>query len=248
MGLYDVPSRMPSWRASIGVIACSGENIGERQFAKVLPEGVVAHFTRISRRKPVEVSLEDMILGERLKSTAILIAEAKPDLIVFDDHSWSFEKGVGWDETVARRITEVTGIPAVTMTTGVVAALKTLNVSKIAAIGPWNDDKVQRLKDFHKGHGIDIINYSYVPPEILLNVPDHAYYKLLKNVNMPEVEALLACFSGERSLEAIEALEKDLCKPVIGAIQATIWYALQKIGIREPINGYGILLRTQLKE
>lgn len=239
--------RMPNWRGSVGVIACSRENIGERQFYKILPEGVLAGFTRISRFNPTTISLDDMIMGDRLKDTATVLAEADPDIIVFDDHSWSFEKGVGWDEKIAKRIQEVTQIPAITMSTAVVKALKALGMTKIAAVGPWNDQKVERLKEFHRGHGVDIVRYTYVDPEILLHVPDQGYYGILRNADCEEADGLLACFSGERSLDVLEVVENDLGKPVIGAIQATIWYTLRMIGIQDAVHGYGKLLRMPLR-
>jgi len=237
---------MPGWRGNIGVIACSMENISERQYYRVLPDGVVAHFVRISRLKPAEVSLEEMIMGDRLKQCAQLVADAKPDLIVFADHSWSFERGVGWDRQVAKRIEDETGIPSITMSTSILEALKSLKISKVAAVGPWNDAKVSKLKEFHSGHGIEIVNYRFVPPDTLLCAPDEAYYQILRQTDVDTAQGLLACFSGERSLDVVEALEKDLQKPVVGAVQATIWYALQKMQVREPLLGHGLLFRTPL--
>jgi maleate cis-trans isomerase len=220
------------------------ENIGEKQFYRILPDGVLAHFVRISRRTPTIVTLEDMIMGERLEYAAKLVADASPDLIVWDDHSWSFEKGLGWDEKIAERIHEITGIPAITMSTAVVKALKVLKVSKVSAVGPWNDEKVERLKEFHNGHGIQIVRYTYVPPEMLLTMPEQAYYTILRQADTDLAEGLLACFSGERSLGVAELVEQDTGKPVIGAVTATVWYALRKLGIQDSVSGWGSLLRT----
>jgi len=47
-----------------------------------------------------------------------------------------------------------------------------------------------------------------------------------------------------RNIEIIENLERDLSKPVVTSIQATVWAALRKVGIHESIGGYGKLLRS----
>jgi maleate isomerase len=41
----------------------------------------------------------------------------------------------------------------------------------------------------------------------------------------------------------LELLEQDLGKPAISSMQACLWHALRLAGIREPIHGFGRLLR-----
>jgi len=45
-----------------------------------------------------------------------------------------------------------------------------------------------------------------------------------------------------RSPDAIEDLEKNIGKPVVTSTQASIWAALRKIGIKEPIKVFGQLM------
>jgi maleate cis-trans isomerase len=39
-------------------------------------------------------------------------------------------------------------------------------------------------------------------------------------------------------------VEKETGRPVICSVQATIWSALQSLGIKERISGYGVLLSS----
>jgi maleate isomerase len=43
----------------------------------------------------------------------------------------------------------------------------------------------------------------------------------------------------------IEQLEQDLGKPVITSNQATAWQLMRLLGIDDPIEGYGELLRRK---
>jgi maleate isomerase len=46
-----------------------------------------------------------------------------------------------------------------------------------------------------------------------------------------------------RSMAAAEAIEAATGKPVVTSNQATIWAAYRRLGMAEPITGYGRLLR-----
>jgi len=46
-----------------------------------------------------------------------------------------------------------------------------------------------------------------------------------------------------RTVAVLEALEQDLGKPVISAIQASFWDGLRLAGVRERIPHYGRLLQ-----
>jgi maleate isomerase len=45
-------------------------------------------------------------------------------------------------------------------------------------------------------------------------------------------------------VEAVDVLEQRTGKPVVTSNQATIWMALQALGIQKPITGFGRLLAT----
>jgi len=41
----------------------------------------------------------------------------------------------------------------------------------------------------------------------------------------------------------LDRLEQDLGKPAITSMQASLWQALRLAGLREPVTGFGRLLR-----
>ena len=49
--------------------------------------------------------------------------------------------------------------------------------------------------------------------------------------------------SNMRGIDVIEAIETDLGKPVVTANQASVWYCLRLMGINDPIEGYGRLMK-----
>jgi len=67
-------------------------------------------------------------------------------------------------------------------------------------------------------------------------------YKLARFVNGPEAQGILISCTNFRTLEIIERLEKDLGKPVVTSVQATVWAALRQIGVGDQLPGWGRLL------
>jgi len=53
---------------------------------------------------------------------------------------------------------------------------------------------------------------------------------------------VLIAGTGFRCVAIIDALERDLGRPVITANQASLWHTLRLSGVRPQISGYGRLL------
>ena len=50
--------------------------------------------------------------------------------------------------------------------------------------------------------------------------------------------------TGFRCVGIIDALERDLRRPVVSANQASLWHCLRLAGVRAAVDGYGALLRV----
>ena len=66
-------------------------------------------------------------------------------------------------------------------------------------------------------------------------------YQQTRNTDLPDADAVFISCTNLRTLPIIEDLETDLKKPVISAIQASLWYALKVLGIHEYVPGTGSL-------
>ncbi|MGZ8485191.1 MAG: aspartate racemase/maleate isomerase family protein, partial [Candidatus Binatia bacterium] len=61
----------------------------------------------------------------------------------------------------------------------------------------------------------------------------------------PEVDGVYMPCNKWRTVSVIERIEKDSGKQVVTNTQAWTWEALHGMGMREPITGFGRLLRQQ---
>ena len=64
----------------------------------------------------------------------------------------------------------------------------------------------------------------------------------MKEITTPKSEAVFVACTQLRALEVLDALERDLGKPVYSAVQASAWAAYQAMGVDPGITDCGSLL------
>lgn len=231
-------------RAKIGLIYPATGWVMEPEFYAMSPEGVSTYTTRVSLK---DVSAEELSkIGDSAVEASKLLAEAPMDVIALGCTSGSFVNGYDYDQNLIKRMTEITGgIPSTTTSTAVVAAFKALGVKKIAIATPYIDEVNIKAKEYFETCGFKVVKLKGL--QLLYdteidNVDLEHVYKLAKEVNTADADAVAILCTGIRSVPVLKALETDLGKPVISAIQATFWHCLRMAGVKERITGFGSLL------
>lgn len=231
-------------RAKIGLIYPAPGWVMEPEFYKMSPEGVITCTTRISLHETNTEQLSK--IGSQSIEAAKLLSQAPVDVIALGCTSGSFIGGSKYDEELIRDMEIASnGIPCTTTSRAVVNALNTLKAKKIAVATPYIEEVNERGKKFLEENGFEVVNIvgldllydSEIDSQSLETV-----YRLAKEVDTEDADAIAILCTGIRSIGIIDHLEKDLGKPVISAIQATFWHSLRLSGVQEKIKGYGSLL------
>jgi len=68
-------------------------------------------------------------------------------------------------------------------------------------------------------------------------------YRLARDADAADAEAVLVSGTGLPTVGMLDRLEQDLGKPAITSMQASLWQTLRLAGLREPVTGFGRLLR-----
>jgi maleate isomerase len=235
------------WRARIGLIVPDSLIPTEPWFYRVKPEGVTFLTTRMSLgKKTTPETLRKM--NEHILRGARELANAEVDIIGFCCTSGSFIEGIGYDQKIVDMIESEVGIPATTTTTGVVEALRSLNIASLVLITPYVeeineietrfletlDTKVLGVGSLDK---IDVMDYT--------NTTAGELYRLAKKTftQNPNANGVFISCMSMRVMDVIQALETDLEVPVVTSDQATLWKLLRNAGVKEKIEGCGRLLR-----
>jgi len=236
-------------RARIGLIVPSSNTVCEPEMASLCPEGVVTYSTRILF-EPTIRGLKDMKDGIK-RASSELSSEGICQIIAFCCTVGSMIDGADYDRDITQIIEEQAKVPAITTTTAVRAALDILGAVRIAVATPYTREIVQYEETILEGMGYEITKiigfHEDTPPEIFRNEmigrlsPKEAYQLGLK-VNSSQNEAIFISCTNFRTVEIIQYLEEKTGKPVVSSNQATMWYALRKLGINDSIKGFGQLL------
>src|SRR5262249_7517095 len=114
----------------IGVLVPSSSTVQEQEFRNVLPPGTTLHVARLALRSiEADTTLRSV---EELETESRKLADAEVDAIMLPATAPSARKGLGYDQEVIVRITAASGKPATTASTGLIAALRALEVRRVA--------------------------------------------------------------------------------------------------------------------
>jgi maleate isomerase len=243
--LGDVTAAKPAInygsRARFGMMLPSVNTIAEPQMNAMLPAGVSLHATRLH----LEGGGKQLTMLERLEEGAALLADAHVDRIIFHCTAvsmWSPEIV----DTIARRVASVTEIPLIITSEAVVDALRALGASKIVLLSPYVQSTNDREVRFLAERGITVARERGLAIEGGLRmaaVEPERWYREALALRDPDAEAYFISCTTIRSAEVIEALERELERPVITSNQAVIWRTLRHAGIDDRITGFGRLLQ-----
>lgn len=232
-------------RGRIGLIVPSSNTTMEMDYHRLIPEGVSVHTARI--RFTGASSMEDLttLLKNAGKAVSELL-DCRPDVVVWGCTAASAAPGV--DEEVRRVIEVDHKVPCVMPLAAAVSAFRSLDVSRVSVAAPYTEEILEGVRRYLEGKGIKVAkvrglglsdNHSIAAqtPQII--------YELVHSADSSDAEGVFISCTNLRAIDLIERLEKDLGKVVVSSNQAGLWAALRKIGVEEPISGYGKLLNLR---
>lgn len=249
---------MYGWRARIGYISPSANDVVGYEFYRMVPDGVVLVSTALSLQQINRANLE--IAWNQMLDAANELAKAEVDYIVSAGDPIYTTKGPGSDNKMIQSIKEQTGLPATTSLTSAVEALKTLSVKRVTVATPYPQEFCKTLKNSLGLAGFDVLYINGISEEPnnswqcnlsaknfsnveLSKLPFYVPYQMARDafLHALDAEAIYLPCGRWAATRCIETIENDFRVPVVTAIQSWIWTALRALGIKEVQRGYGKL-------
>ena len=140
--------------------------------------------------------------------------------------------------------------PGCYVTTPITSALKAftkMNVKKIALFTPYPETVNKTILEYFDRKKINIISFSTFNIDLdedIASVDPNYLLETLIKLDMSDADALFISCTALPALEIIEKVEKKINRIVFCSNQTLIWDTLRSIGYKNPIKGYGKLLRN----
>jgi maleate isomerase len=231
----------------IGLVFIHSSVVMENEMWAMATPGVSIHTSRLRIGKINVKDIGAMMDSPAFETSVRLLAECPIDVLLFGGTSASFLHGNAWDARVTERMESwAPGITAVTTATACRAALSHLGIGAVSLATPYIDEVHGRCAAWLEANGHPVMahrNLGILEDRALAEVPLDEIYDLCLSVDHPKAEAIFISCTNFRSIAVIAALEERLGKPVISAVQASMWYALRLMKVAGARPGYGVLMR-----
>lgn len=228
--------------ARVGVILPSVNTTLEPEYAWIAPAGLSFHVARVMLRETTPEGLRSM--NEGVAAAADLVASVTPDVVAYACTSGSFVDG---RDALVRQIADIrarVGCPVVATSQAMVEALRALAVARVALATPYLDTVNVAERAFLVSHGFEVTSMRGLglSGKAIREVPPERVADLVRIADSPSAQAIFVSCTDFRALEVVDALERELGKPVVTSNQVTLWAILRALGRAQPIPGFGQLL------
>lgn len=202
---------------------------------------------RMTDERTVIAHVEALAQSSDIEVAADLLRAVNAVAAAYVDTSISFVRGPGGDLDIARRIEAFLGVPTIVTATAVVEAARALGVRRLAVLSVYPAPVNAAITRFFEPQGVGIVRIAPLQSRMqdgltsqdLARMRPEELVAAGRRIDGPDVDALFIPCTAVRTLEAIELLEIAIGKPVITAIQATIWAVARLAGVADdtPLGG-----------
>jgi maleate isomerase len=143
------------------------------------------------------------------------------------------------------RLEQLAGMPFVTPSMAVLAGLKAIGDPKrIAVLTPYWPPADALIQEFFAACGYDVVANHGLKAQGPISVAQFTPDQIMagfKALDVAGVEAFVHVGTNLPVSALTPEIEAEFGKPLIGVNVATYWWALRRLGIQDPLTGFGLL-------
>lgn len=215
-------------RAGLGLIVSSSNRVVEPYFRAFAPATLAVHVTRMRMRdRPLSE-----IAGEA-KRAAELLADARVDLIVLQATGVAMGEGPDAEADLMDRVAALTGTPVLSATQAMVQAARALGLGRLVLLTPFDQDINGRESAYLKACGFEVVAASRLAAGEAArsgSLPAERWAEIAAALDSAEADGFFLSGSNTSMAAAVALIERQLGKPAVNSIQATLWVALRRLG------------------
>jgi arylmalonate decarboxylase len=186
----------------------------------------------------------------RIPAAAEKLAAEGADAIELTGTSLTFFRGEAFNQQLREAVTKASGLPATTMSNGVIDGLKAVGAEHVAVATAYADEVNGRLRAFLIEHGLEPLVVTGMGIEAIADVDRVTQNDLIEfaarvRESAPDADSVLLSCGGFRTLEIIAPIEARTGVPVISSMPHGLWAGARLVGLSGAAPGYGMLLSRE---
>jgi maleate isomerase len=223
----EIERPLPAPRARIGMIIPSVNSMTEPQFNRFAPPALGVHVARA--RVAGEWKRPLAIMADEIATSAKLLSDVAPDLIVFHCTDTSMTQGPQGEGRILDIVREASGIEAVATSRLVLEALQALGLRKLVVLSPYKSN--QAVIDYLHASGFLVVHDVALArkPLEFATVTPREWTELAREHDRPEADGIFLSCTNTTQIEAVADIESALGKPVVNSNQAVLWGCVQRL-------------------
>ena len=223
----QVESTLAAPRARIGMIIPSVNSMTEPQFNHFAPPGLGVHVARA--RVAGEWKRPLTVMAEEIATSAKLLADVAPDLIVFHCTDTSMTQGPHGEGRILEIIKDATGIEALATSRLVLEALQALGLRRLLLLSPYKSN--QAVIDYLGATGFAVVHDVALGLKSLefAAVAPREWTELARKHDRSDTDGIFLSCTNTTQIEALAEIEEALGKPVVNSNQAVLWGCVKRL-------------------
>lgn len=239
------------WRRKFGVLGPSTNTIVQPDFDAMRPFGVTNHYSRIFTPNANAVSNESFRAGAELIASNVLdavrsVMTCAPDYLVMGMSAVTFFDGVKGADAFTREVEETSGVKISIGSHACTAAMRSYGgVRRIAVLSPYWPAMNTEVARYFGDMGFTVVRDKCLQCRSWTQIAEQTTETLrlaLRELDGDDVDAIVQVGTNLSMVKLAAAAEMWLGKPVIAINTATYWHALRANGIKDQMDGFGLLL------
>ncbi len=226
-------------RAVIGVMTPAMNTVVQPELEMLRPEGVTNQMQRFR--------LGGDAISDDLPDEAAKLMDCNPAAIAI---GLTTDAGPGGPDKLKARCTDLAakvGIPVLGASQADYAALQVLGAKRVGIVTPFNTDVDAVVKANTESAGFNVVaikgtNAPTLPA--ICETPLADIRNVFAEIAASDCDVILQVGTALPVVAIIAELEDTHGKPIVACNVAVYWQALRKVGITDPIKGFGQLLES----
>lgn len=202
-----------------------------REFYEIVPPGVDLSTVSLTVTNLGDEAIREA--GRGVEAACKQLAQYDVDLIYFLGAPPIVLQGPGFHRVLDDRMSQAAGLPAICDISGVLAAMRALDVKRVALATPFEPVINERMRVYLASEGFEMTGNEYLNMRRnadIRRLPIRAEYDLARKAveaSQPRADAIYTACGSWGSVHHLAQLERDLGVKAVSWFSAFVWSTLR---------------------